>query len=104
MLTCPECCYVTLQKVKGNLKCEFCGTTFNLDKLRNVLNSLVGRQFQEDFIDELLGGAKPEPLPKLGERAWKWTGKHDILYTFDMGNGWHLVIKGKNLITNQSTS
>jgi hypothetical protein len=58
---------------------------------------LVGRQFQEDFIDELLGCAKPEPFPKLGERAWKWTGKHGILYTLDAGNCWHLVMKGQKI-------
>ena len=57
---------------------------------------LVGRQFQEDFIDELLSDAKPEAFPELGERAWKWTGKHGILYTLDAGNGWHIVMKCKN--------
>lgn len=58
---------------------------------------LVGRQFQEDFIGELLSDAKSETFPKLGERAWKWTGKHGILYTLDAGNGWHVVIKGVKL-------
>jgi hypothetical protein len=56
---------------------------------------LVGRQFQEDFIDELLNGAKPVAFPKLGERAWKWAGKQGILYTLDAGNGWHVVMKSQ---------
>jgi len=94
-LTCPECCYLSLRKIKENLwECESCGTSFNFRRLRNALDMLVGRQFQEDFIDELLSDAAPERFPKLGERAWKWTGKHGILYTFDSGNGWHVVMKG----------
>ncbi len=63
--------------------------------MRNALDMLVGRQFQEDFIDELLTDAKPEPFPELGERAWRWAGKHGILYTLDTGNGWHVVMKGQ---------
>ena len=58
---------------------------------------LVGRQFQEDFIDELLSDAKPEAFPEFGERAWKWTGKYSILYTLDAGNGWHVVMKSVKL-------
>jgi hypothetical protein len=58
---------------------------------------LIGRQFQEDFINELLGCVKPEPFSKLGERAWRWTGKHGILYTLDAGNGWHIVMKGQKI-------
>lgn len=65
--------------------------------MRDVLDLLVGRQFQEDFIDELWGDAKPEAFPELGERACKWTGKHGILFTLDTGNGWHVVIKGVKL-------
>lgn len=56
---------------------------------------LVGRQFSEDFIDELLGKARPERAVELGERAWKWTGKYGILYTLDTGNGWHVLMKGQ---------
>jgi len=59
---------------------------------------LVGRQFSEDFIDELLGGAQLKRAPKLGERAWRWVGKHGILYTIDVGNSWHVVVKGQKLI------
>jgi hypothetical protein len=100
MITCPECCGVALRKVKENRwGCEFCGTSFNFGKMRNALEMLVGRQFQEDFIDELLGYAKPEAFPELGERAWKWTGKHGILYTLDTGNGWHVVMKGQKVPT-----
>ena len=95
-LTCPECCYVALRNVgKYKWECEECGTTFNLAKMRNLLDALVGRQFQEDFIDELLNDVKPVAFPELGERAWKWTGKHGILYTLDAGNGWHVVMKGQ---------
>jgi ribosomal protein L37AE/L43A len=96
MLTCPECCHVTLQKVKENQwQCEVCGTSFNFNMLRNALDALVGRQYSEDFIDELLGKTQLEGAPKLGERAWRWAGKHGILYTFDIGNSWHLVIRGQ---------
>ena len=63
--------------------------------MRNCLNALAGRQFQEDFICELLDNAKLNTFPKLGERAWKWIGKHGILYTLDAGNGWHVVMKGQ---------
>ena len=63
--------------------------------MRNCLNALAGRQFQDDFICELLGNAKLNTFPKLGERAWKWAGKHGILYTLDTGNGWHVVMKGQ---------
>jgi hypothetical protein len=95
-LTCPECCYVALRNVgKYKWECKECGTTFNLAKMRNMLDALVGRQFQEDFIDELLNDAKPVAFPKLGERTWRWTGKHGILYTLDTGNGWHVVMKGQ---------
>jgi hypothetical protein len=55
----------------------------------------VGRQFQEDFIEELLGCVEPEPFSKLSERVWRWVGKHGILYTLDAGNGWHIVMKGQ---------
>ncbi|MCD6248022.1 MAG: hypothetical protein J7J17_00995 [Hadesarchaea archaeon] len=98
-LTCPECCCVDLQKVRKNKwKCETCGTTFDFERLRRVPDLLVGRQFQEDFIDEFLGGAKLEHCPELGERAWEWQGKHGTLYTLDVGNGWHMVMwtKGNN--------
>ncbi|MDI6642650.1 MAG: hypothetical protein QMD95_01125 [Candidatus Hodarchaeaceae archaeon] len=85
-----------MRKVKENRwECEFCGTSFDFKRLRDALDMLVGRQFQEDFIDELLSDAKPEAFPKLGERTWKWTGKHGILYTLDAGNGWHDVMKGQ---------
>lgn len=94
MITCPECCGVALRKMKGDLwKCEFCGTSFDFGKMRNALNMLVGRQFQEDFITELLDDARPRPLPALGERAWRWTGKHGTLNTLDAGNGWHTVME-----------
>jgi len=68
--------------------------------LKNVLDLLVGRQFQEDFIDELLSDAKATAFSKLGERAWKWVGKYGILYTLDTGNGWHLVVKGQKISAN----
>lgn len=96
-LTCPGCCYFALQKVgKNRWECEVCGTLFNFTKMRNSLEALVGSQFQEDFIEELLGDAKPEAFPDLGERAWKWTGKKGTLYTLDSGNGWHVVLKGES--------
>ena len=96
-LTCPECCHVALQKVKRNSwECEVCGTLFDFEKLRSVLDALVGRQFQEDFIEELLDDAGAEHFPQLGERAWKWEGRHGTLYTLDVGNGWHMVMKGSN--------
>jgi hypothetical protein len=59
---------------------------------------LVGRQFQEDFIVALLNDAKTEVFPKFGERAWKWAGKHGVLYTLDTGNGWHVVMKGQKAV------
>jgi len=77
--------------------CEECGTSFNLAKMRDRLNALVGRQLQEDFICELLGDPEPNAFPELGERAWKWTGKHGTLHTLDAGNGWHVVIKGQKV-------
>jgi len=105
MLTCPECCCVALREVKENRwKCEYCGTSFDFGRLRNVLDMLVGRQFQEDFIDELLSDAKPMAFPKLGERAWKWTGKHGVLYTLDTGNGWHILMKGQKVTSKSHRS
>ncbi|MFH1821109.1 MAG: hypothetical protein ABH852_01530 [Methanobacteriota archaeon] len=56
----------------------------------------MGRLFQGEFIEELLLEAKPKTFPQLGERAWKWTGKHGTLYTLDTGNGWHVVMNGKS--------
>jgi len=94
-LTCPECCFDTLRKTRGNRwNCKVCGTSFDFDKLRNALDKLVGREFTEDFIDELLGNAQPERTSELGERAWRWVGKHGILDTLDMGNTRHVVMKG----------
>jgi hypothetical protein len=105
MLTCPECSFDSLKKIrKYKWECESCGTSFNFSKLRNVLDTLVGCQFSEDFIEELLGDGKPKVSPQFGERAWKWTGKHGIIYTFDIGNSWHLVIKGQKIFTTPSIS
>ena len=101
MLTSPECCCVALRKIKERIwKCESCGTSFDFGRLKNVLDLLVGRQFQEYFIDELLSDAKATAFSKLGERAWKWVGKYGILYTLDTGNGWHLVVKGQKISAN----
>ena len=105
MITCPECCYDALRKVKAHRwECEECGTSFNFAKMRNSLNAFVGRQFQEDFIDELLGDAVAKLFLELDERAWKWIGKHGILYTLDTGNGWHLVIEGQQHLKFDFTS
>jgi hypothetical protein len=104
-LTCPECCYDALQKVRKNQwECEVCGTSFNFAKMRSSLDAFVGRQFQEDFIDKLLNDAKLVAFSKLGERAWKWTGKYGILYTLDTGNGWHIVIKGQKVTSKSHRS
>jgi rubredoxin len=92
-LTCPECCYSSLQKVKANLwKCEVCGTVFDFSKLRKVFGKCLGREFTQDFIEELLVCTRVERAPKLGERGWRWVGKHGTLYTLDAGNGWHVIV------------
>jgi hypothetical protein len=96
MLTCPECCFDALQKIrKDQWKCKECGTSFNFAEMRRCIGALVSCQFQEDFIGELLGDAKLKAFPKLGERAWRWDGKYGILYTLDAGNGWHVIMKGQ---------
>jgi len=51
-----------------------------------------------------LSDAKPMAFPKLGERAWKWTGKHGILYTLDTGNGWHILMKGQKVTSKSHRS
>lgn len=95
VLTCSVCCHDAMEKVKEDLwKCEVCGTSFNFSKMRNSLDTLVGQELQENFIEELLEKVKPIRFPKFGERGWKWEGKYGILYTLDTGNGWHLVMKG----------
>jgi len=79
MLTCPECCGVTLQMVKQNRwECEYCGTSFDFGRLRNALDMLVGRQFQEDFIDELLSDAKPESKAELHIHQASREGGHAV--------------------------
>ena len=94
-LSCPTCCFNSLQKVRGDeWKCEFCGTSYNFSELRNALDALVGQQFPEDFIDELLGNARLERNPELGERGWRWIGRHGVLLTLDIGNGWYVIVKG----------
>lgn len=93
-LTCPQCCYDALRKIgKNEWKCENCGTSFDLDKLRKSLDDLVGCEFTEDFISELLGNPNLKRCPKLGERGWKWMGKYGGLHTLHTGNTWHVIIK-----------
>jgi len=95
-LTCPECSYVALRRVKGSRwECGTCGTSFDFRKLRNALDSLVGRQFWGDFIDELLGDPETKDASEIGERGLKFIGKYGTLYALDIGNDWFLVLKGK---------
>lgn len=97
VLTCPTCCFDSMREVTdGEWQCEVCGTSYSFPRLRKALNTLVGQQFSEDFICELLLEAKPERYPKLGERCWKWSGLYGTLLTIDMGNCWHLVIKARH--------
>lgn len=95
-LTCPQCCYNSLEKIGRNRwRCGNCGTSFDFNKLRKSLCDLVAHEFTEDFIHELLGNPDLKRHPKLGERGWKWTGRYGILYTLHTGNTWHLIVRAK---------
>ena len=95
-LTCPECCYVAIQKIgRYRWECKVCGTSFDFVRLRNTLKALSGSQLPADFIDELLGGAKLERAPEFSERGFKFVGKHGTIHGIDMGNNWFIVLKGQ---------
>lgn len=95
-LTCPECCNDELHKLNADVwVCERCGTKFDFAKLRKILGELTGREFTDDFIRELLGDARGEVARGLGERGWKWSGTHGVLYTLDVGNGWYYIVRGE---------
>ena len=97
-LTCPECCYVALRRVeKYKWECEECGTTFNLVKMRNSLDALVGRLLPGEFISKLLGDATLQAADEFGERGWKWVGRHGFLYAADCGNDWYAVLTGQKV-------
>jgi len=93
VLTCPKCAYLNVRKVGKVWKCGTCGTSFDLRKLRKNLELLVGSVFADDFIEQLLRGAKLKRYLKLGERGWKWVGKYAELHTIDEGNGWYRVVR-----------
>ncbi|MEM4972934.1 MAG: hypothetical protein QXR87_04380 [Candidatus Hadarchaeales archaeon] len=104
-LTCPVCCGDALRKVERNIwKCLDCQSSFDFDRLRERLADLVGQEFTEDFIDELLGKTKFERCPRLGERGWKWRGKFGVLYTLDVGNGWHFIVRVNRGVSKEARS
>ena len=87
---------MALRKVgKHEWRCEECGTSFDLAKLRSSLDLLVCRPLPDEFIEELLGHATLERAEELGERGYKWVGKHGTLYVVDSGNGWWTVLGAK---------
>ena len=93
-LTCPQCCCTAIRRTKSNTwKCEACGTSFDFCKLRKNLHLLVGRELQEDFIQQLLLSTTVDHYPQLGERGYQWRGKHGIINTLHAGNGWHIVVE-----------
>jgi hypothetical protein len=93
-LTCPECCYVALQRIgRYQWECKVCGTSFDFVRLRGALKALSGSQFPADFIAELLGDAKLDGAPEFGERGFKFVGKHGTINAIDMRNNWFIVLK-----------
>jgi len=95
-LTCPQCCCNTLNEKKKSIwECERCGASYDLAKMRQTLDDLIGCEFSDDFISELLQDAKLSPCIKLGERGWKMSGRYGTLYLWDVGNGWYSVVRAK---------
>jgi hypothetical protein len=71
---------------------EVRGLWNELRKLRKNLELLVGSVLADDFMEQLLRGAKLKRYLKLGERGWKWVGRTQ-LHTIDEGNGWYRVVR-----------
>lgn len=95
-LTCPDCCYDALKRVKKHRwKCEECGTSFDLAKLRNSLDLLVCRSLPGEFISELLKDATLERAEEFGECSYKWAGRYGVLYVIDSGNDWWTVLRAE---------